>query len=99
MEEDITVLYCLIDDAYAHLNPNARRYESLKRLATRIALKIAADTYPFLVNRRLGLVAKTPALFYSWSGSYNPGDLPPHLVHVRGHHQGAALSFSLSADP
>ena len=54
MEEDITVLYCLIDDAYAHLNPNARRYESLKRLATRIALKIAADTYAFLVNRRLG---------------------------------------------
>ena len=99
MEEDITVLYCLIDDAYAHLNPNARRYESLKRLATRIALKIAADTYAFLVNRRLGLVAKTPALFYSWSGSYNPGDLPPHLVHVRGHHQGAALSLSLSADP
>jgi hypothetical protein len=30
MEEAITVLFCLVDDAYAHLNPNARRYESLK---------------------------------------------------------------------
>lgn len=34
MEEAVTVLFCLIDDAYAHLNPNARRYESLKRLSS-----------------------------------------------------------------
>lgn len=33
MEEAVTVLFCLIDDAYAHLNPNALRYESLKRLS------------------------------------------------------------------
>jgi hypothetical protein len=30
-EEAITVLFCLIDDAYANLNPRGRRYESLKR--------------------------------------------------------------------
>jgi hypothetical protein len=32
-EEAITVLFCLIDDAYAILNPRGRRYESLKRLS------------------------------------------------------------------
>lgn len=32
-EEALTVLFCLVDDAYAHLNPRARYYESLKRLA------------------------------------------------------------------
>ena len=28
-EEALTVLFCLIDDAYALLNPRARRHESL----------------------------------------------------------------------
>src|SRR3712207_9315408 len=32
-EEALTVLFCLIDDAYALLNPKGRRYESLKRLS------------------------------------------------------------------
>jgi hypothetical protein len=32
-EEALTVLFYLIDDAYAHLNPRARCYESLKRLS------------------------------------------------------------------
>ena len=33
MEEAITVLFCEIDDAYRHLNPNGQLYESLKRLS------------------------------------------------------------------
>ena len=33
LEEAPTVLFCLVDDAYALLNPRARRYESLKRLS------------------------------------------------------------------
>jgi hypothetical protein len=34
LEEALTVLFCLIDDAYTHLNPHgARRYESIKRLS------------------------------------------------------------------
>jgi hypothetical protein len=32
-EEALTVLFCLIDDAYSLLNPCARHYESIKRLA------------------------------------------------------------------
>ena len=33
LEEAVTVLFCLVDDAYALLNPKGRRYESLKRLS------------------------------------------------------------------
>ena len=33
LEEALTLLFCLIDDAYANLNPRGRRYESLKRLS------------------------------------------------------------------
>ena len=40
-EEALTVLFCLIDDAYAHLNPHARRYESIKRLADSEVLTLA----------------------------------------------------------
>jgi hypothetical protein len=32
-EEALTILFCFIDDAYDLLNPNARRYESIKRLS------------------------------------------------------------------
>src|SRR5215203_3695773 len=40
-EEALTVLFCLIDDAYAHLNPRARRYESLKRLSDSEVIALA----------------------------------------------------------
>jgi hypothetical protein len=40
-EEALTVLFCLIDDTYAHLNPRARRYESLKRLADSEVITLA----------------------------------------------------------
>jgi hypothetical protein len=33
LEEAITVLFCLIDNAYTTLNPKRRRYASLKRLS------------------------------------------------------------------
>src|SRR5215210_408312 len=32
-EEALSVLFCLVDDAYAHLNPRAHSYESIKRLS------------------------------------------------------------------
>ena len=40
-EEAITVLFCLIDDAYVLLNPRARRYESLKRLSDSEVIALA----------------------------------------------------------
>ncbi len=33
LEEAVTVLFCVVDDAYALLNPRARHYESLKQLS------------------------------------------------------------------
>ncbi len=33
LEEAVTVLFCLVDDAYALLNPRAKIYESIKRLS------------------------------------------------------------------
>jgi hypothetical protein len=40
-EEAITVLFCLIDDAYMHLNPKGRRYGSLKQLSDSEILTLA----------------------------------------------------------
>jgi hypothetical protein len=41
-EEALTVLFCLIDDAYRLLNPRgARRYESIKRLADSEVMTLA----------------------------------------------------------
>jgi hypothetical protein len=41
-EEALIVLFCLVDDAYAMLNPNdARRYESLKRLSDSEVITLA----------------------------------------------------------
>ena len=40
-EEALTVLFCLVDDAYAHLNPRARCYESIKRLADSEVITLA----------------------------------------------------------
>jgi hypothetical protein len=40
-EEALTVLFCLIDDAYAHLNPRARSYESIKRLSDSEVIALA----------------------------------------------------------
>jgi len=40
-EEAIITLFCLVDDAYRHLNPRARRYESLKRLSVSEVIALA----------------------------------------------------------
>lgn len=41
LEDAITVLFCLIDDAYTTLNPKGRRYESLKRLSDSEVITLA----------------------------------------------------------
>jgi hypothetical protein len=42
LEEALTVLFCLIDDTYALLNPHgARRYESIKRLSDSEVITLA----------------------------------------------------------
>jgi Transposase DDE domain len=41
LEEALTVLFCLIDEAYTLLNPHARRYESLKHLSDSEVIALA----------------------------------------------------------
>ena len=41
LEEAITVLFCLVDDAYTRLNPRGSRYEGLKRLSDSEVLTLA----------------------------------------------------------
>jgi hypothetical protein len=41
LEEAVTVLFCLIDDAYATLNSRPRRYESIKRLSDSEVITLA----------------------------------------------------------
>jgi Transposase DDE domain len=41
LEEALTVLFCLIDDTYALLNPRAQRYESIKRLSDSEVITLA----------------------------------------------------------
>lgn len=41
LEEALTVLFCLVDDAYASLNPRAGSYESLKRLSDSEVIALA----------------------------------------------------------
>jgi Transposase DDE domain len=40
-EEALTVLFCLVDDAYVHLNPRAPSYESIKRLSDSEVIALA----------------------------------------------------------
>lgn len=40
-EGALTVLFCLVDDAYRHINPKGRRYEALKRLSDSEVLTLA----------------------------------------------------------
>jgi hypothetical protein len=40
-EEALTVLFCLVDDAYVHLNPRAGRYRSIKRLSDSEVIALA----------------------------------------------------------
>ncbi len=41
LEESITVLFCLVDDAYTRLNPRGERYGALKKLSDSEVLTLA----------------------------------------------------------
>jgi hypothetical protein len=78
-EEALTVLFCLIDDTYAHLNPRARRYESIKRLSDSEVITLALfqqlrgvesersflrDTERFFAHLFPGVVGLHPSSFH-----------------------------------
>jgi hypothetical protein len=39
--ESVTILFCLVDDGYRNINPNAQRYESLKKLSDSEVITLA----------------------------------------------------------
>lgn len=41
LEDAVTALFCIVDDAYQHINPQARHYASLKRLSDSEVLTLA----------------------------------------------------------
>ena len=41
LEEAVTVLFCLVDDVYQNINPNAQRYERLKKLSDSEVIALA----------------------------------------------------------
>jgi Transposase DDE domain len=78
-EEAITVLFCLIDDAYALLNPRPRCYEALKRLSDSEVITLALfqqlrgvesersflrDVERFLAHLFPGVVGLHPSSFH-----------------------------------
>lgn len=41
LEDAVTALFCLVDDAYPHINPRSRSYDSLKRLSDSEVITLA----------------------------------------------------------
>jgi hypothetical protein len=41
LEEALTVLFCLVDDVCQNINPNGRRYESMKKLSDSEVITLA----------------------------------------------------------
>jgi hypothetical protein len=71
-EEALTVLFCLIDDAYYQLNPNGRRYDALKRLSDSEVLTLALFQQSFGASSLAALSCATsegpsPACSRAWS--------------------------------
>jgi hypothetical protein len=78
-EEALTVLFCLVDDAYTLLNPDGRRYERLKRLSDSEVIALALlqqlrgvesersflrDTQRFFSHLFPGVVGLHPSSFH-----------------------------------
>ena len=97
LEEALTVLFCLIDDAYALLNPHARRYESIKRLSDSEIITLALFQQLRSVESERSFFAGCRAVLLapvSWGGG-----APPFLVQPAGEEAQALLGTSAAGDP
>ncbi len=56
LEEAVSVLFCLIDDIYAPLNPRAERYEAIKRLSDSEVITLALFQHPLPAVARGGVL-------------------------------------------
>ena len=74
LEEALTTLFCLLDDAYAAVNPGGGRYESLKRLSDSEVLALALFQQLRGISRAKGPSCATRrgssrTCFRAWRGS------------------------------
>jgi hypothetical protein len=82
-EEALTVLFCLTDDAYAHLNPNARRYESLKRLSDSEVNTLALFEQLRGTESQRSFLGDTERFFshlFPGIAGLHPSSSPPHRI-------------------
>ena len=81
LEEAVTVLFCLVDEVYYNINPNGRRYESLKKLSDSevIALALFSNLGALRVSAPSCATLRGSSLISSpgWSISH-----PPHCTAV-----------------
>src|SRR5215217_6911489 len=79
LEEAVTILFCLVDDVYQNINPNGRRYASLKKLSDSEVITLALfqqlrgtesqrsflrDTARFFPHLFPGVVGLAPSSFH-----------------------------------
>jgi hypothetical protein len=67
LEGAITVLFCLVDDAYTHLNPRGQSHESLKELSDSEVLTLALFQQLRGVESERSFLRETPSVSSSTS--------------------------------
>jgi hypothetical protein len=85
-EGALTVLFCLIDDAYALLNPNGRRYESLKLLSDSEIITLALLQQLRGVESERSFLRDTQRFFsdlFPWVVGLHPSSLHPRVRKLR----------------
>lgn len=60
-EEALTILFCLIDDAYTRLNPRAKSYESIKHLSDSEVIALALLQQSFGASKANAPSCGTPS--------------------------------------
>ncbi len=84
LEEAVTVLFCLVDDAYRDLNPQgARRYEGLKRLSDSEVLALALLQQLRGVESQRSFLRDAARFFSHLSPAFSASP-PPRSTAARG---------------
>ena len=91
LEEAITILFCLIDDAYRNLNPKGRHYATLKQLTDSEIITLALFQQLRGVESERSFCARSPA-FSRTSSRARSGFIPPRSIAAFAH-SGASLNL------
>src|SRR5215204_7115313 len=96
-EEALTVLFCLVDDAYVHLNPRSGRYQSLKRLADSEVIALALFQQLRGIESQRSFLRDAERFFsHLFPGG---GGVAPFLVPSKGEEAQALPGAPAAGDP